>query len=101
MAYFPNGSAGAAFEEEFCSRCIHSDYREGKDLGDHDNPACPVWMGHLLFAYQLCNETEHPGKILLDMLIPEPEVGRPRCSMFFPRDAGAAIAGQQAMEVFG
>ena len=105
MAYFANGTEGAMFEEAWCSRCVHSDISGDREIGVH--PPCPVWMAHTLFAYELCNEKEHPGKVILDMLIPEerpvasdglpagPVVG---CARFHPVDAGAAIQGQLKIE---
>lgn len=104
MGYFSNGTEGRMFEEAWCSRCVHSDISGDREPGV--DPACPVWMAHLLFAYDLCNEKEHPGKIILDMLIPDerpiapdgliagPPIG---CKMFHPIDAGAAIAGQMRL----
>lgn len=101
MGYFANGTEGAMFEEAWCSRCVHSDISGDREIGV--DPPCPVWMAHTLFAYDLCNKKEHPGKVILDMLIPEerpvasdgliagPPVG---CAMFHPIDAGAAIPGQ-------
>jgi hypothetical protein len=37
---------------------------------------------HWLWAYELCNDKETPGKKMLDMLIPEGEQGPEECSMF-------------------
>lgn len=79
MGYFSNGTEGAIYEETFCARCVHYD----QDLGV-DSP-CPVWMAHLLYAYELCNEDDHPGKVMLDMMIPPAEPGlngNGRCRMF-------------------
>ena len=79
MGYFSNGSEGAAYEELFCDRCVHRDRVVGEDR------ACPVWMAHLLYAYELCNEDEHPGKVMLDSFIPREEpgfYGNGRCRMF-------------------
>lgn len=100
MGYFANGTEGALFEEAFCSRCVHSDIGPGKELGV--DPPCPVWMAHLQYAYELCNKREHPGKVILDTLIPIKTVKASdgfdvpvnECKMFFPRDKGAAILGQ-------
>lgn len=71
MAYFANGTEGAMFEEAWCARCVHSDLVGDREPGDH--PPCPVWMAHLLYAYELGGEEskEHPGKVILDMLITE------------------------------
>ena len=109
MGYFSNGTEGAIFEERFCSRCAHSDYREGKDFGDRDNPPCPIWMAHLLYAYELCNEDaeKNPGKQMLDMLIrPVKKTASDgieyfdnECQMFHAKDAGAEIEGQTRLEL--
>lgn len=75
MAYFPNGTAGDMYEAKYCNRCVHE--------GRVDGPGCPVMLAHVLFAYTLCNEKEHPGKVILDLLIPEDEDGYPKqCAMF-------------------
>lgn len=65
MGYFANGTEGMIFEETWCSRCVHYDEEKGVDK------PCPVFMAHFLYAYELCNEEEHPGKVILDMLITE------------------------------
>ncbi len=79
MGYFSNGTEGAIYEETFCARCVHYD-----EPGE-DKP-CPIWMMHLLYAYELCNEDEHPGKVMLDSFIPRREEdglnGNGRCTMF-------------------
>lgn len=82
MGYFSNGSEGAIYEETFCARCVHYDAEPGMDQ------PCPIWMMHLLWAYELCNEDpeEHPGKMMLDSFIPRREEGglngNGRCTMF-------------------
>lgn len=76
MAYFPNGSAFEHFEGENCLGCVH-----------HNDGGCPVALAHFLFAYELCNDKEHPGKVILDMLIPDPEPSvMPRCAMRATKD---------------
>ena len=105
MGYFANGTEGELFEEAWCSRCAHSDLGPGRELGV--DPPCPVWMAHQLFAYELCNKHDDPGKQILDTLIPlsYPPAGdgipyaRNECAMFHPRDAGAAIPGQTSLAV--
>jgi hypothetical protein len=92
MGYFSNGTEGAMFEEAWCSRCVHSDISGDREIGV--DPPCPVWMAHTLYAYELCNEKEHPGKVILDALIPIRDDLSNECAMFHPVDAGAAIPGQ-------
>lgn len=104
MGYFSNGTEGEMFEEAWCSRCVHSDLGFGKEIGV--DPPCPIWMAHSAYAYQLCNETEHPGKVILDLLIKPVTVDTPdgigvptnECMMFHPIDAGAKIPGQLTIQ---
>ncbi len=74
MGYFSNGTEGDYYFERYCSKCVHNDEEKG----------CPVWLAHLLYSYQLCNEKEHPGKHILDLLIPETKdgLGNDQCAMF-------------------
>lgn len=88
------------FEDAWCSRCVHSDISPGREIGL--DPPCPVWVAHTLYAYELCNEEEHPGKVILDILIERKMIeasdgfGLPvnECKMFHPIDFGTAIRGQ-------
>lgn len=77
MGYFSNGTEGLSFEEHFCSNCAH--------MPKADDQCCPVWSAHLFFAYELCNQKKHPGKVILDMLIERDEKGGQRCVMFIPQ----------------
>jgi hypothetical protein len=97
MAYFANGTEGELYRERFCERCTN-----WRDLDDGRGPGCPIMDVHFMYAYELCNESEHPGKIMLDMLIPMvdhtfsdgltyPVPGE--CSMFHAKDRGAEIEG--------
>lgn len=94
MGYFSNGTEAEMYEERFCSRCIHHDREIGVD------PPCPVWLSHILFAYEECNNASN-AKEMLDMMIPRTEDGidNKECAMFHPKDAGAAIEGQGALEL--
>lgn len=88
MAYFPNGTAGEIYEAEYCSRCIHG-------MRGEDDPGCAVWLAHLLYSYELCNKKDEPGKVILDLLIPQSEngLGAEQCAMFRPHaDAEATEA---------
>lgn len=105
MGYFSNGTEGAMYEERYCSRCVHSDIRDDKEIGAADNPACPVWFAHLLFAYEETG-SESNAEMILDLLIPRvPHTFtdgithdiNAECAMFHPRDAGAAIEGQMTL----
>jgi hypothetical protein len=79
MGYFPNGTAGDLYEQEFCSRCIHRDGPDGKG-------SCAVMLAHLLHNYDECN---NPNSIL-EYLIPRgnPKNGEPwnkQCELFIDR----------------
>lgn len=76
MAYFANGFEGELFQAENCDHCVN-----WKDNGS-GSEGCPILDAHMLFAYQLCNEKDQPGKVILDMLIPDAKPGEtPRCAM--------------------
>lgn len=92
------------FEDQWCANCVHSDHSGGREIGV--DPPCPVMMAHSLYSYELCNEKEHPGKVILDMLIEQKwitasdGIGLPinECKMFHPITPGV-IAGQMSMEM--
>lgn len=75
MGYFSNGSEGDAFENQWCSRCVHREGPDGKS-------GCAVWLAHLLFSYKLCNKHEDEGKQILDILIPDKDGFNDGCTMF-------------------
>lgn len=75
MGYFANGTEGDMFEARQCARCVHEDPDKG----------CPVFLAHVLYAYELCNQKEHPGKVMLDMLIPRKGAHNDDCAMFHAR----------------
>lgn len=77
MAYFPNGTSGDWYEQEYCSRCVH-----GKWLHDAtgDVPMCAVMTAHLIHNYDECNK---PGSIL-HILIPRNGIDNEQCKMFLP-----------------
>lgn len=91
MGYFPNGSEGDAYEQQYCSRCIH---RENKD-----GTGCCVWLAHLLYSYRDCNGKDS----ILHLLIPRSADGleNEQCKMFREGSPGfdveAAIARDDAM----
>lgn len=80
MAYFPNGSAGEHYEAMYCNHCVHQE------------APCPIWDAHLLFAYELCNKKEDPGKVILDMLIPDEAPGAGKCKMYIDNRTASEIA---------
>lgn len=75
MAYFPNGSAGDAYESQWCRTCVHS----GKD-----GTRCAVMLAHVLFSYTAKGDT----KDALDTLIPMDAKGlyATKCTMFITRE---------------
>lgn len=87
MGYFANSGEGDIFEQENCAKCVHNDADKG----------CPVMLAHLVYAYELCNEEKHPGKIVLDMLIPRDGAFNGRCAMLVRGDP-KKIAKHEALE---
>jgi hypothetical protein len=71
MGYFPNGTAGADYEDRVCSECVH---HEG---------GCAVMLAHLLLNYEECNNE----KSALHLLIPKSKDGldNEQCAMFFDK----------------
>ena len=75
MAYFSNGTEGMAYEEQWCSRCVH--------YGD-DGCGCAVLNAHAICNYNECNNEQS----ILHMLIPRTKnrLGNERCRMFVEVD---------------
>lgn len=67
MGYFPNGTEGMLYEQDFCERCLH-------------NEGCAVWLAHTLRNYDECNKAES----ILHILIPRTKdgLGNEQCRMF-------------------
>lgn len=72
MGYFPNGTAGMIYEEQYCNHCIHE--------GPPDGPGCAVMLAHLLHNYEECNKPES----ILHILIPIAKDGldNEQCKLF-------------------
>jgi hypothetical protein len=81
MAYFYCGTEGADYEAHYCDNCVHGNAEHG----------CPVFNAHWLYSYELCNKKEDPGKVILDMLIPEGEHGPAQCSLFIRKPTPGRI----------
>jgi hypothetical protein len=81
MGYFPNMDSWEFWAATNCFRCDHWPK-------DDDAPCCPVETAHQLYSYELCNATDQPGKVILDLLIPiaKSGVGNEKCAMFKSRD---------------
>ncbi len=67
MGYFPNGTSGQMYEEQYCNRCVNCD-------------GCWIWMIHLSRNYE---DSGKPDSIL-HVLIPrtEDKLGNEQCVMF-------------------
>jgi hypothetical protein len=74
MGYFPNGTAGADYYEQYCVRCVH----------DKDE-SCPIWNAHLIHNYDECNNEDS----ILHMLIPlaKDRLGNDACLLFIENPA--------------
>jgi hypothetical protein len=78
MGYFPNGSAGDAYEAQYCARCVHQ-----------SDEGCAVMLAHVLYAYEECGSRSNAEHIL-KLLIPEREDGfNAQCAMFLERGPSA------------
>ncbi len=77
MGHFSNGSEGMAYQEKYCSRCVHDD----PDMG------CEIWGAHILYCGELTNvpAIESPGSAILDMLIPRTGTTNKQCKLFFEK----------------
>ena len=75
MAYFPNGTSGMIYEEQYCWNCVH--WNEGD---------CPIMAAHTLYNYDQLKDGEGFKAVqsILDLLIPETKdgFGAEQCSMF-------------------
>lgn len=95
MAYFPNGTAGMMYVEQYCVNCVHWPR-------DDDGPACPIDLLHHLYNYDQCNKDARGEAIksVLEALIPTSKcgLGAEQCSMFLARaDAEAEDAEQRRL----
>lgn len=72
MGYFPNGTAGMMYEEQFCDRCVHQ--------GPPEGPGCAVMLVHELYNYKECNNPDS----ILHILIPrsKDKLSNEQCRMF-------------------
>lgn len=73
MGYFSNGSAGDAYEAEYCHRCVHE---------DNEGAGCAVMLAHLIHNYDECNNDNS----ILHLLIPRDQDGwNEQCRMFIEK----------------
>ncbi len=92
MAYFPNGTAGSAFQASFCDHCAN--FRDRPDRAE-DGEGCPVYDLHLLLDQGKCRavggsaDSADGGlavtRFVLDFLIEDAERW-PKCGMFLHAD---------------
>lgn len=75
MAYFPNGTSGMYYEEQYCIRCVH----------DSEERGCPIMLAHNLYNYRDCNDDNS----ILHLLIPREGIDNLECTMFWPKDEKA------------
>ncbi len=74
MGYFSNGCEGTDYESRYCEQCAHQKIDDG---------GCAVWLAHMLYNYDECNNE----KSALHLLIPrtEDKLGNEKCEMFMPK----------------
>lgn len=72
MAYFPNGTSGDIYMDEWCFRCQHWQADETK--------GCPIWDLHSLYNYSQCGNNFI--KSILRRFIPMKEGFADKCKMF-------------------
>lgn len=71
MAYFPNGTSGQMYQEQYCDNCIHD-----------KNNDCPILLLHLLWNYD--QQEDETKRRTLETFIPSTEDGlsAEQCTMF-------------------
>lgn len=74
MGYFPNGTSGMAYEEQYCLRCTHH--------GGPDGPMCPVFAAHMMHNYT----DDEDMQDVLNLLIPRDGAFNAQCAMFHAND---------------
>ena len=82
MGYFPNGTSGELYREEFCERCVNW-HDKG---GEPNTPGCPIMDLHMLHNYDDSNNPES----YLHFLIPRShdDLRNEQCTMFVERTDG-------------
>ncbi len=75
MAYFANGTEGMAYEEKYCSKCVHL-----KTDNETGSTFCPIMDAHMLVNYD--QQKDENLKAVLDILIPATDGFADECSMF-------------------
>lgn len=80
MGYFSNGSEGEGYQYTYCFKCVN--WKK-----DKFGVGCPIWDIHGTYSYELCNEKDNEGKIILDTLIPinKKTIQNEKCLMFIEK----------------
>lgn len=84
MAYFPNGTSGMRYQEQFCENCWN--YR---DLNDGRGHGCPIWDLHYQENYDQFGKNDASKAVnrILDHFIPTKKDGFPdKCVMFLAKN---------------
>lgn len=79
MGYFPNGTSGMVYEEQYCINCVHGPRRQPEEK------MCAVWLAHQLYNYDAVGEDKNEKLAhVLDLLIPrsDEKLRNEQCSMF-------------------
>ncbi len=76
MGYFPNGTAGMIFEEEWCDKCLHQ-------------CDCAVWDAHMFKNYEECNKED---SILHWLITKTKEDSAKECKMFVDKTLLSPLA---------
>ena len=87
MGYFSNGTEGMAYEEQYCSDCVHYNQESG----------CPVLHLHSLYNYTQV-KSQDIGNILR-VLIPTKDGHNGECSLFY--DASNPPVPKEQLPFFG
>jgi hypothetical protein len=72
MGYFPNGTSGTIYQEEYCDRCVHMLPERG----------CPCDTAHMLWNYDECNKKDS----ILHKMIPINKKGFNEQCIFFQQN---------------
>ncbi len=77
MGYFPNGTSGEYYQDQWCEHCKHWP-------PDPEDGMCPVWQIHLEHNYDQVQNEKLAS--ILGALIPTKEIENLECKMFMPYD---------------
>lgn len=101
MGYFPNGTSGMRYQEEYCENCWN-----WRDLNDDRGQGCPIWDWHMLANYdQIAGKDTDDKKIAeskvykasLEHFIPTGDDGFPKQCLMFLAKNDVDIEGQMKL----